>query len=202
MKRNSVFFGLLLFGLTGLAQANLITNGDFQTGDLTGWDHATPGNVWVTTGSGGNSIARFDVDGGNGDARLYQNFDVDPLWDGISIGFKFRLNTGTSSTADFFKSFVRLEIDGGPDSVNTLIKVTDSTDGWQQVWATVLFDGLTIDPVTPNARLTFLLKEHTGDWAWARLDNVEAYNVPEPATLALLGLGLTGIGFARKKKLS
>ena len=33
-----------------------------------------------------------------------------------------------------------------------------------------------------------------------RLDSIRPAGVPEPATVALFGLGLAGIGFARKKK--
>ena len=202
MKKFLFFFSavMLVLGMVGVASACLITNGDFQTGDLYGWNYHS--NVTVSTGPGGNSIAKFNVSGGNGDARLYQNFYVDPSWAGINVDFDFKLSTGDKSSKDFFKSFLRLEIKDTPiDDITTIIKQYDSTSGWQSVSAYIPFTGLSIDPGDPNARLVFLLKEHTGDWSWACLDNVAATApVPEPATILLLGIGLFGIGgYGRKR---
>lgn len=39
-----------------------------------------------------------------------------------------------------------------------------------------------------------------GDITYALNINVESKSVPEPSTLALLGLGLAGIGFVRRRK--
>ncbi len=198
----SLAMGLSMFGLVGMAQASIIDNGDFQTGDFTSWDHANS-NVSVTTGPGGNSIANFDVSGGNGDARLYQNFMVDQSWGWIDIAFDFKLSTGTASTADFFKSFVRLETDSGatPDDVTVIIKENDPTSGWQHVEAAISFAGLNIDVTDPNARLTFVLKENIGDWSWARLDNVTV-EAPEPGPMLLLATGLLGLVSVRMRKKS
>ena len=46
----------------------------------------------------------------------------------------------------------------------------------------------------------FVPQEFTGP-AFFQLDNIRSTaNAPEPSTLALLGLGLAGISFSRKKK--
>jgi len=203
MKKTTVLAGLFLFSFAGVTQAALLTNGDFQTGDLTGWNYAS--NVTVSTGGGGNSIAKFNVASpisGNGSAQLYQNFDVNPGWDGINIQFDVQFNTGVVTSQDFFRALTRLEIDGNPtDNVNQFFKITENTGGWQHVSSTILFAGLTIDPATPNARLSFLLDENVKDWSWANLDNVEVNAVPVPAALFMFAPALLGfMGLRRRAK--
>jgi len=190
---------LLVFSVEGSASATLITNGDFATGDFSGWDYAV--NVTVNTGN----VAVFDVEGGVGTARLYQNFLVGPSWDGINVAFDFKYNGGTVADSDFFKSFLRLEIEGAVlDEVLTVFKTTaPTTDGWQHVSADILFAGLSIDSTDPNARLTFVNSEHVNDWSWARLDNVAVNRVPDASIMLLLGSSLMGLAvFSRKSKKS
>jgi hypothetical protein len=198
---------ILMYGASFTAQASLIDNGDFQTGDLTGWN--SPAGVEVLTFGGGNSLAKFDFPNAeDGDVRLRQDFDVSASWTGINIEFDFKLftgTTGTNPTDDFFKSLVRLEIDGSTDPDFTVIlKEHDPTPGWDHVSAQVLFDGLTIDPVSPNARIAFLLRENTGDWSSARLDNVSVTAmpaVPVPAAVWLFGTAMIGLfGFNKRRK--
>ncbi len=197
MKKLVFTIVLLMFGFVGTAQANLITNGDFQTGDASGWQHAT--NVSVTTGGGGNSIARFDAS--NTVARLYQNFDVPTDTAVLTVSFRFRFwETPHGASNDFFRSLMRFEIfGGGPDFVTTLMTQHDNMTGWQDILFNIDLTGVILDLLPHNARLTFVLSEHVDVDSRAALDNVVVKAVPEPTTLALMGLGLAGIGWKRRK---
>jgi hypothetical protein len=120
--RKHVFYGILALvsllglGITQSARANLITNGDFETGDFTGWTPtlAPPGetDLFVANGPGPDTtnVAYFGAIGTNFD-RISQTFATtagafytltffyqvgntqqqafngfDVLWNGVSIG--------------------------------------------------------------------------------------------------------------------
>ncbi len=205
--------GLFLIGMTSVASANLIDNGNFDEG-LTDWDYTS--NITLSTvGSVGdeNHRAYFNVPGGDGIAQLYQNFDVDPLFSGVTVEFDFKLGGNDNVSDDFYRSLLRLEIVDGlgnnaDDYVQMINKEYNNTTGFDHVTMDISFDGLLIDPSSPNARVSFALSENTGDYSWAILDDVNITGIPapipEPATMLLFGtgglVGLVGSRIRKKKK--
>ncbi len=57
-------------------------------------------------------------------------------------------------------------------------------------------------PLGPNATFTIRLQESDGTVNYALTLNTRDSQIPEPTTVALMGLGLAGVGFARKRRLT
>ena len=78
------------------------------------------------------------------------------------------------------------------DAVDELLAGGGSSSGWT---STALSTTL-----TSNYDAIAFVVVMGGTTGLRGIDNINVSTVPEPATLALFGLGLAGIGFSRRKK--
>jgi hypothetical protein len=180
---------MLVLAGAGRANADLVVNGGFETGDFTGWTRAgNPGFTFVTT---------FNPNSGNFAAAL------GPVGSPGYLGQLLATTPGTAYTVSF-----ALASDGLTPSMfqatfggTTLLSLTDlpATSGY----TTYTFSVTATSPLTP---LTFAFRNDPG---YLRLDDVQVNPTggpaanPEPSGLALLGLGgaaLAGCLCRRRKR--
>jgi hypothetical protein len=204
--RRNVIAGIV--GLTlcaGAAQANLITNGDFSTGDFTGWD--TTANTFVVISDdvlpGTPEIALIGALNLSGTRSISQDFTVPTADHWLTVSFDYGFGGITAPGADLFEAFVEIS---GFDTV-TLLSVTSGSGLFLMVDSvTMMFEVSGADLASPNATISFEVDEASGffsGFSGAGVDNivVEAkVHVPEPGTLAVLALGLVGLGLVRRKR--
>jgi len=185
MKRTLIAVSLVMltaFSVTSAQALNLVTNGGFETGDFSGW--STSGsyiNVLSNYPDSGNYYASLGTEGSLGSLLQAQIPTIDGQVYELTYSLA-RINSGATPN-EFIVS------------VNGVTMADEVNAGTQ--------------PYTPysylftadNSQTEISFFERNDGGAFA-LDNVsvDLAPVPEPCTLLLLGSGLVGAGFLRRKQ--
>ena len=209
------------------ASIDLISNGSFESGDLSGWstNGTSSGNCpsaprdWnvSATSSTGCATAANPISGA---FAAYNMFDG-PAGTKYSLTQQISLDSNlVSADLNWMDSIVgsfggnrtfsiNLYDISGINILETLYSITASNFG-NNSWENHSIDILSLlQPFGGNSYLLGFDVDIPSTWTGAAgmgLDNislmVESAAVPEPSIIALFGLGLVGLGFARRRRQS
>jgi hypothetical protein len=210
-----VFFLTAALGLATSPQANLLTNGSFESGAfvnegndtmspaagstvITGWTVVTDTTAWI------GATNPFGLSANNGSFFLdLTNYQAGAPFAGMSQTIATTPGATYSLSFDLGSSTFW----GRPDSITasaggTSQTFTAPTTGGNNDWESVLMQ------FVASSTTTTVLLQGAGGINYIGLDNVDVEfvsgpgpgQIPEPTTLALLGLGLASLAVSRRRK--
>ncbi len=194
----------------------MFTNGDFETGDLTGWT--------ITPTSGGTTAIQdafqYDIDGGGplgtnfaGRFSVGRNTGVTTGDHGVWLTQSLMLTAGVAYTFDFDWSAFRpagqaANTQGGifnliVDGVVLATGAAGSTSGaapkYGHVTASFVPTATGLHSVGASMLRPFTIPSPAAPTLFQAVDNFTVTAVPEPATMVALGLGAAALLRRRRK---
>ncbi len=216
MRRSLVFAGLLVVSLiTRPASADVLTNGDFQTGTLAGWTVFTTANG--TNGTGLPDVVSFNTTGGGASDAAQFNvgevvFDSTQQGGGLSQTFLISAAGPYMLTEDFASQNSIGEANEDAGTFSILIDgTTVATDSLGEIGANTTLMGSFVELVNLSAGTHTIETEITREFTSASgetpdeyVDNISliarATPTPEPSSFVLFGTGILGLAGAVRRR--
>lgn len=216
MKKYIVALALLA-SASGASAANILVNGNFEAGNLSGWSNVT-GRVYVDNNNGGgtpvsNRATPFNANGGSffavgdmtgpGSEILLQSFTV--TGEPVTVSFDWfnrsaATQSGTSLSGSQSNRVDILTAGAGAYDVGAGVVANLLLNQTSNNWQSALF---TLNLAAGNYQFRFGSSTCCNFQNFG-IDNVSvteaAAEVPEPAMIALFGLGAAALGFGRRRR--
>ena len=183
--------GMLIIGFSSLAISSPIVNGDFATGDLSGWS--------VTTVTAPNSLDDGSASEVTGVAVLGSSAEISQAYSWVAnetVTFDWAFDYLDQPPYDDSAYFGVRGLPGGIGDFKIILaaKLTTPWDTYTHTFTN-----------TGSGTLYFGAQDGGGDEGYnsiAYFDNIQSTNpIPEPGTMLLFSIGLVGLaGVNRKKK--
>jgi hypothetical protein len=231
-RSGTLICSLILCAFSNVVHAvpiELVTNGGFETGTFANWTVSNTGNGGCGTNAWGvNSTGAHGCSGNVGSmpTPLAGSFAAYNTFDGPATTSYFisqLINVGSVSSASLsFLDTVRWNSFGGSDLQRTVsIDLFDAANttllsnlfsqshgnvnqGWLAKGGDVTAQLAAVSNQAVTLRVSTIIPQPFTGPAGFGIDNISllATPVPEPATLALISLGLAGLGFARQRRVN
>jgi hypothetical protein len=194
MPPRAVFAALLAFGLAvaSPAHANLVTNGDFETGNTTGWSQ-TGGDFTGICASGAGFGASICTSYSGNFAMSYGDPGTEQFlsqWLPTKPGHRYNLQFSLRND-NYYDSTPQNMFDVTWDGSNVYSRSNMGTFDYSEI---------RMDGLLATGAFTALSFGAMNTPSQTYLDAISVVPALEPASLGILAVGVVGVGLARQRR--